>query len=236
MLNQAVPQVTPALVGLIFTEGFLAFVSPCILPMLPVYVMYLGGSSNGNKSAQKSKMLINTLGFIAGFTIIFVLLGAAASGLGSMAIAHRALLQRLGGIVMVVFGLHFCGLLKIPALNRSRTIHTRIDNLKFLSSLLFGAVFSLGWTPCLGPFLGSALLLASSTATVYEGMALLLVFSMGLGIPFILTSLLWGKMQGTLTFIKKHLSVIKIVSGGLLIAVGLLMVFDLFGYYMGLFS
>jgi cytochrome c-type biogenesis protein len=234
MLEQMAPQLTPALAGLIFSEGLLAFLSPCILPMLPVYLIYL--SCSKDMPNNRNRLIINTLGFIAGFTMVFILLGATASGLGSLVKAHQSLLQRVSGGIIIVFGLHFGGILNIPALNRSRAFEVHTGNLKFISSLFFGAAFSFGWTPCLGPFLGSALLMASHTSTIYEGIWLLFVFSMGLGIPFLLTSLLWDKLQGALSAVKKHFTLVKAISGGLLIAVGTLMVFNLFGYYMGLFS
>lgn len=234
MLNQLAPQVTPGLVGLIFSEGLLAFLSPCILPMLPVYLMYLGG--NGDKVKSERQLVINTLGFIAGFTLVFVTLGATASGLGHLMQANRQLLQRISGVILIIFGLHFCGWIHIPFLNRTKAMQANTKDLRFFSSLLFGSAFSFGWTPCLGPFLGSALLLAGNSATLYTGMLLLLVFSLGLGLPFLATALLWDHLQGTLNFFKKHLHIIKLISGLLLMLIGALMLFDLFGYYMGLFS
>ncbi len=234
MLTQVAPEVTPALVGLVFTEGILAFLSPCILPMLPIYLMYLCG--NGETQMDRKRLIVNTLGFIAGFTIVFVLLGATASGLGSLIKENRMLLQRVSGVIMIVFGLNFTGLVNIPLLNCVKTFETQTSNLKFFSSMVFGAAFSFGWTPCLGAFLGAALLLASNAATLYEGVALLFVFSLGLGIPFFVTALLWERLQGAMQFVKRHMRVIQIVSGAILIIVGILMVFDLFGYYMGIFS
>ncbi|WOC33198.1 MULTISPECIES: cytochrome c biogenesis CcdA family protein [Caproicibacterium] len=234
MLQQAAPEFTLALVGLVFSEGLLAFLSPCILPMLPIYLMYLGGSRE--QQTTRRRMLQNLLGFIAGFTVVFVLLGATASGVGALLKAHRVLLMRLGGAVLIVLGLQYCGVLNLAVLNRTRALHAHTDRLKFFSSLLFGAAFSLGWTPCLGPFLGSALLLASGTSTLYEGVLLLFLFSMGLGIPFLLTGLLWNRLEGTVSFLKKHAGIIKIISGCLLIVMGILMLFNLFGYYENLFS
>ena len=183
MLQQMAPEVSLSLFGLIFAEGVLAFLSPCILPMIPIYLLYLGGLEGGEGKSQ-SRLLINTLGFVAGFSLVFVALGATASALGSLIASNRVLLQRIGGLIVILFGLNFLGVLKIGFLNRSRTVGANTKNLKFLSSLLFGAAFSLGWTPCLGAFLGTALILASNMDTLYQGMALLLTFSLGLGIPF----------------------------------------------------
>lgn len=234
MLQELAPKVTPSLFGLIFVEGLLAFLSPCILPMIPIYLLYLGGEEAGGERAGL-RLLVNTLGFVAGFTVVFVALGATASALGSLISQHRLLLQRLGGVVVVLIGLNYLGVIKIGFLNRSRTMQAGTKNLRFWSSLLFGAAFSLGWTPCLSAFLGTALILASNLKTMYQGMALLFTFSLGLGIPFLLTALLWGKLQNTLGVIKRNLHRIQTVSGLLLILVGLLMVFDLFRFYANLF-
>jgi len=234
MLQQLVPEVTPSLFGLIFAEGLLAFLSPCILPMIPIYLMYLGGAEAAGERVGL-RLLVNTLGFIAGFTLVFVALGATASGLGRLMAANRLLLQRFGGLVVVLIGLNYLGLIRVSWLNRSRTWQTDTSNLRFWSSLFFGGAFSLGWTPCLSAFLGTALILASNMKTMYQGMALLFTFSLGLGIPFLLTALLWGKLQNTLGVIKRNLHRIQLVSGLLLVVMGLLMFFDLFRFYTGLF-
>lgn len=234
MLQQVAPQLTFSLFVLTFTEGFLAFLSPCILPMIPIYLLYLGGSDEVNEK-DPDRLIINTIGFVLGFSLVFVALGATASALGSMLTTNRVLLQRIGGLIVIIFGLNYLGVLKVGFLNRTKTMGTKTENLKFWSSLLFGAVFSLGWTPCLGAFLGSALLMASNVNTMYQGMALLLTFSLGLGLPFLLTSILWDKLQRTFNFIKRNLHVIQMVSGVLLIVVGILMFLDRFGSYANLF-
>ncbi|NMB02182.1 MAG: cytochrome c biogenesis protein CcdA [Firmicutes bacterium] len=229
------PEFTFSLFGLIFVEGFLAFLSPCILPMIPIYLLYLGGREG--KEGQKGgwRLVVNTLGFIAGFTLVFVSMGATASALGSLVSENRILLQRLGGVVVILFGLNFLGVLKVGFLNRSRVVGVETKNLKFWSSLFFGAAFSLGWTPCLGAFLGTALILASNLSTLYQGMALLMTFSLGLGVPFLLTALLWTRLQNTFGWIKRNLPKVQVISGVLLVIVGLLMLFDRFGFYANLF-
>lgn len=234
MLQSMAPEISLSLFGLIFAEGFLAFLSPCILPMIPIYLLYLGGIEE-KKEQQSRRLIINTLGFVAGFSLVFIALGATASVLGNLISEHRVLLQRLGGIVVMAFGLNYLGVLKIGFLNRSRAIGANTKDLKFWSSLLFGAAFSLGWTPCLGAFLGTALIMASSLDTLYQGMALLLTFSLGLGIPFLLTALLWNRLQNALGFIKRNLKMIQTIAGISLIVVGLLMLLDLFGFYANLF-
>jgi len=234
MLQSMAPEISLSLFGLTFVEGVLAFLSPCILPMIPIYLLYLGGQEGGEKN-QGARLLRNTLGFVLGFSLIFITLGATASALGALISEHRILLQRLGGVFVIAFGLNYLGLFKIGFLNRSRSLGANTQNLRFWSSLLFGAAFSLGWTPCLGAFLGTALLMASSMDTLYQGMALLLTFSLGLGIPFLLTALLWSRLQNAFGFIKRNLGIIQTISGVLLIVVGLLMLFDRFGLYATIF-
>lgn len=233
MLQQMVPEVSFRLFAFIFAEGFMAFLSPCILPMIPIYLLYLSGDDSHGKTRQR--LVINTLGFIAGFSLVFVLLGATASALGSLLVTYRTLFQRVGGLVVIVFGLNYLGVLNLGILNRSRTLNAKTKDLKLWSSFLFGSAFSLGWTPCLGAFLGTALIVASNSDTLYQGMGLLLTFSLGLGISFLLTTLLWGKLQKTFNVIKNNLRIIQIISGVLLIVVGLLMLFDRFGGYANLF-
>ncbi|MCK9524501.1 MAG: cytochrome c biogenesis CcdA family protein [Limnochordia bacterium] len=234
MLQPMAPEISLSLFGLTFVEGLLAFLSPCILPMIPIYLLYLGGLEGGEKGSNL-RLVINTLGFIAGFSLVFTALGATASVLGTMIVEYRLLLQRLGGVVVIAFGLNYLGVLRIGFLNRSRSLGASTKDLKFWSSLFFGAAFSLGWTPCLGAFLGTALIMASSLDTLYQGMALLLTFSLGLGIPFLLTALLWGRLQKALGLIKRNLGIIQTVSGVLLVLVGLLMLFDLFVFYANIF-
>ena len=208
-----------------FIEGILTFISPCILPMLPIYFLYLAGESDIDKtsiSSRKSRLLINSIGFVIGFTIVFVVLGATVTSLGHFLTNHRNLLEKISGLIMILFGLNFTGILKIGLLNREKRMDFKFNRLRFLSSIVFGMVFSLGWTPCLGAFLGSALALASNSNTILQGMLLLLLYSVGLGIPFILTSILFEKVKGAFKQIQKHSKIISIVSGGLLIVAGIL--------------
>lgn len=208
-----------------FIEGILTFISPCILPMLPIYFLYLAGESDLDKTfiySRKNRLLINSIGFVIGFTIVFVVLGATVTSLGHFLTNHRNLLEKISGLIMILFGLNFTGILKIGLLNREKKMDFKFNRLRFLSSIVFGMVFSLGWTPCLGAFLGSALALASNSSTILHGMLLLLLYSVGLGIPFILTSILFEKVKGAFKQIQKHSKIISIVSGGLLIVAGIL--------------
>lgn len=216
---------------LLFLEGILAFISPCMLPMLPVYLMYLAAETENGRRAS----VINTIGFVCGFTLVFMALGASATALGSMLNEHRVLLQRASGVVIMLFGLHFLGVFKIGFLDIEKKFELKTKKAGFPGAILFGAAFSLGWTPCLGPFLGSALVLAGNGKTVMQGVFYLFVFSMGLGIPYILAALFFTNIKGVFQWLKKHGQRIKVISGAILVLAGLLLAFDAFGYWAGLF-
>ena len=202
--------------------------------MLPIYFIYLAGTSDDkdaiSKKYEKNRMLLNSIGFVIGFTIVFVLLGATVTSLGRFLEGNRVLLQKISGLVMIIFGLNFIGILKLGFLNAERRIHFKIGKLKFPSSILFGMIFGFGWTPCLGAFLGSALLLAGNSNTALQGMLLLLVYSIGLGIPFIVSSIVFEKAKGAFRLIQKHGRAISIASGILLIAAGILVFTDSLKY------
>lgn len=208
-----------------FLEGLISFVSPCILPLIPVYVMYFAG--NGIES-KKSKAILNAVGFVLGFTIFFILLGVFASALGSFLIEYKTVLNIVTGAIVVLFGLNYIGLIKISALNSNAKLKTEIKPNNFLKSILFGAVFSIGWTPCTGAFLGSALMMASQQSKWFEGMTLLLAYSLGLGIPFIISAVLIDSLKNAFNFIKRYYRTINIVCGLFLIFVGILMMAGIF--------
>jgi cytochrome c-type biogenesis protein len=197
--------------------------------MLPIYFIYLAGASKDGadsmqamKSGGSRRMLINSIGFVTGFTIVFLLLGMTVTSLGHFLQSNRNLLEKASGLIMIVFGLNFAGILKIGFLNTEKRFSAKTENLKFLSSVLFGMAFGLGWTPCLGAFLGSALLLAGNSKTILQGALLLLVYSLGLGIPFILSSIVFEKMKDAFKWLQKNGRVISILSGMLLIVCGIL--------------
>lgn len=217
---------------LLFLEGLLAFVSPCMLPMLPVYLMYFAAETENGKRVS----VVNTAGFVCGFTLVFMALGATATTLGALLNDHRLLLQRVSGIVILLFGLYFLGVLKIGFLDAERKLDVRIERKGFFGAILFGAAFSLGWTPCLGPFLGSALVLAGNGKTVWQGVFYLFVFSMGLGLPYILAAVFFTRIKGVFQWLRRRGRQIRLVSGAVLAAAGLMMAFDLFGYWAGLFG
>lgn len=201
-----------------FLEGIITFISPCLLPMLPIYISYFVGG--GERSLKKT--LRGAIGFVLGFTLVFTAMGALAGTLGSFLHTHQTALNVVSGLVVIFFGLHFLGVLKINLFHgSSHSMDGR--ELGFFSAVLFGMVFSLGWTPCVGAFLGSALMLASQQGHVLEGTLMLLIYSLGLGIPFLLSAVLIDYLKSAFDWIKRHYRIINIVSGSLLIVVGLLM-------------
>ena len=214
-----------------FLEGIITFISPCLLPMLPIYISYFAGG--GERSTGKT--LKGALGFVTGFTVIFVMLGALAGTVGSFLREYQTAVNIVSGAVVIVFGLNFLGVFKLNLFRGShRSVNT--DNMGFFSALLFGMIFSIGWTPCVGAFLGSALMLASQQGHVMEGMLMLLAYSLGLGIPFILSAVLIDYLKSAFNWIKKNYRVINIVSGSLLVVIGILMAAGILGRLLGLLS
>lgn len=213
-----------------FLEGIITFISPCLLPMIPLYISYFAGG----KERNTKKTVKNALGFILGFTIVFVLMGALAGTFGRLLNEYKTIVDVVTGLIVVFFGLNFLGVFKINLFKGAKKAKT--DNLGFFSSMVFGIVFSIGWTPCVGAFLGSALMLAASQGHVVEGIIMLLLYSLGLGIPFFISTILIDKLRGAFTFIKKHYKVINTVCGCLLVVIGVLMATGLFGKLLGLLS
>ena len=201
-----------------FLEGILTFISPCLLPMLPIYVSYFAGG--GERS--KCKTFLGALGFVTGFTAVFVSLGALAGLIGGLLTKYQIVLNIVSGLIVIFFGLNFLGVFKLNIFKGIRTT-VKADGMGFFSALLFGVIFSVGWTPCVGAFLGSALMLASQQGHVVEGVFMLLAYSVGLGIPFLLSAVLIDYLKSAFDFIKRHYNLINLVSGSLLVAVGILM-------------
>ena len=201
-----------------FLEGIITFISPCLLPMLPIYVSYFAGG--GERSTGKT--LSRALGFVLGFTLMFVAMGALAGTLGSFLTRHHTAVNIVLGLIVIAFGLNYLGVFRLKLFRGSgRTLEHR--ELSFFSAVLFGIVFSVGWTPCVGAFLGSALMLASQQGQTAVGMLMLLVYSLGLGLPFILSAVLIDRLKTAFDWIKRHYNIINTVCGVLLIAVGVLM-------------
>lgn len=207
-----------------FLEGIITFISPCLLPMLPIYISYFAGGSE----RSITKTLKNAFGFVIGFTAVFVAMGALAGTIGSFLTKHQTALNIISGLIVVFFGLNFIGVLKLNIFKGMKNPLAG-KQLGFFSSSLFGIIFSIGWTPCVGAFLGSALMLASQQGRTLTGILMLLCYSLGLGIPFIASAILIDKLKNTFGFIKRNYKTINIICGGLLIIVGISMMTGMLG-------
>lgn len=219
-----------------FIEGIITFVSPCLLPMLPIYISYFAGGEASDQNKRKKNVLMNAIGFVLGFTIVFLLLGAAAGTFGRFVRQHEFIFNIIGGLILILFGLNFMSVVKVGFLNRTLRIRMKVKSLHFFSSVLLGFVFSIGWTPCVGAFLGSALMLAANSQEAFKGIAMLFLFSLGLGIPFVISAILIDSLKQTFEAIKRHYRVINIVSGLLLISVGVLMMFGELNAFLSLLT
>lgn len=208
---------------LLFLEGIITFISPCILPMLPIYISYFAGGEVEYKGG-KYTALKNSLGFVLGFTTVFTLLGVLAGTFGGFIKEYYDLLNIIGGSIIIIFGLNYIGVIKIGFLEKSYKMNVEVNPFKFLSATIFGMVFAVGWTPCVGTFLGSALMIAANSQSILKGASMLMVYSIGLGIPFIISAVLIEKMKETMDFIKRNYNVINKVSGAILILIGLAMI------------
>ena len=212
-----------------FLEGVITFISPCLLPMLPVYVSYFAGG--GERSTGKT--LKASLGFVAGFSLTFIALGTLAGTVGSFLRSHQTAVNVVSGLIVVFFGLNFLDIIRLN-LFRGSSRQVETGDMGFFSALVFGLVFSVGWTPCVGAFLGSALMLASQQGQALTGMLMLLAYSLGLGIPFVLSALLIDYLKSAFDWIKRNYRVINAVCGWLLVLMGLLMATGLMGRFLAL--
>lgn len=211
-----------------FLEGIISFISPCMLPMLPLYISYF--AADGDK---KKNTFVNALFFVLGFSVVFTLLGLFAGSIGMLLSRHKIWVNVISGAVVILFGLSY---LEVIKLSFFKGMKAGIKIKGMFSAFLFGLVYSVSLTPCVGAFLGSALMIASSSGGALHGTLLLLVYSLGLGIPFVFSAVLIGKMTVAFDFIKKHYRVINIASGVFLIAVGILMMFGMLNVILGLFN
>ena len=205
---------------LTFLEGIVTFVSPCLLPMLPLYLAYFAGASAGEHAGTRGT-LIGTAGFVLGFSAVFCCLGACAGTLGSLLMRHARALDVVCGVVVVALGLGYLGVLRLPSLGRGPAAKEAPHG--FVRSLAFGMVFAISWTPCVGTFLAAALSLAASSGSTTHGIALLLCYSLGLGVPFVASAVLMDQLAGAFAWIRQHFALIERVSGILLVAMGALM-------------
>lgn len=213
-----------------FLEGIITFVSPCLLPMLPVYISYFAGG--GERTVKKT--VTGALGFVLGFALVFMAMGALAGTVGSFLKRYQLLVNIISGITVVFFGLNYLGVFKLHLFKGAG--RRKMGELGFFSAMVFGIVFSVGWTPCVGAFLGSALMLASQQGSVMVGMLMLLSYSVGLGLPFLLSAVLIDRLKTAFNWIKSHYRVINIVSGSLLVLLGVLMATGLLGRFLTMLS
>jgi cytochrome c-type biogenesis protein len=211
-----------------FTAGFLSFLSPCVLPLIPSYVTFITGLSLEDVTKARRTALVHALLFIAGFTLIFVMLGATATTLGRLLLRYRYLVSGVGGAMIIVFGLYLLGALNISAFMRERRVHLAEKPLGYLGTVVVGIAFGAGWSPCLGPILGAILALAANTNDLSRGMLLLLCYSMGLAVPFLVAALFVEKFLAFFARHKGKMIWVNRVAGALLIFVGVLMVTNRF--------
>ena len=214
-----------------FLEGIITFISPCLLPMLPIYISYFAGG--GERSTRKT--LAGATGFVLGFTLVFIAMGALAGTIGGFLTKYQTIVNLIMGFIIILFGLNYLGVFKWNLFNGiNKSIKT--DNMSFSSAMLLGIVFSVGWTPCVGAFLGSALMLATQQGKVLIGMGMLLCYSLGLGVPFLISAVLIDRLKFAFDFIKQNYKVVNIVSGSILVLIGVLMASGMLGKWMALLS
>jgi cytochrome c-type biogenesis protein len=224
-----------------FVAGLVSFLSPCVLPLVPGYISMLSGATIeelklGMSPALMSRILRNSISFVVGFSIVFVTLGASATAVGKFLLAQRATFNLVAGIIVIVFGLHLTGLVKIPLLYREARLETGAPRRGLVGAFLLGFAFAFGWTPCIGPILTAILALAAQRQTVFQGMFLLAVYSAGLAIPFLLTSVGLGQFLKIYGGFRKYLQTVEVGSGVLLIALGVLMATNKFTVISRYFS
>ena len=214
-----------------FLEGIVTFISPCLLPMLPIYISYFAGGAE----RSTGKTLTCASGFVLGFTAVFVAMGALAGTVGSFLIRYQSIVNIILGGIVILFGLNYLGVLNLNIF-RGMKGGVKTADMNFWSAFVFGVVFSVGWTPCVGVFLGSALMLASQQGSAMVGTLMLLSYSLGLGVPFLLSAVLIDQLKGAFAFIKKNYGIINRVCGGLLIVVGVLMATGLLGRFLNMLN
>ena len=226
-----------------FLEGVISFISPCMLPMLPIYLSYFDGAvpvksgleteSDVADDKRRFKTLPGALFFVFGFTVVFCLMGVFAGSLGVLLIKHQRIVNVICGMIVIVLGLSFMEVLRIPFLKQRQN---NVEVKSLFSAFLFGVVFSISVTPCVGSFLGAALMMASTGSGAGKGFLLLLVYSLGVGIPFIISAVLINELKNVFDFIKRHYRVINIICGSFLIIVGIMMAMGWLNKLMALFT
>jgi cytochrome c-type biogenesis protein len=212
-----------------FAAGFLSFVSPCVLPLIPGYISFVSGASmdemrggGGAAVTSRAQIFFTSLAFVIGFSIVFIALGASATAVGKFMFARLPLLSKIAGVILIIFGLHTMGVFRLAFLDAEKRVHTQRKPAGPLGAMLVGVAFAFGWTPCIGPILGGILAIAGSKNSVSEGVTLLAVYSLGLGIPFLITSLAINQFFAATKRIRKYYHAIEVTSGALIVAIGVL--------------
>jgi len=203
-----------------FLEGLISFISPCMLPMLPIYLSYFAGDAN-----RKNNTIINSIAFVVGFTIVFCILGVFAGTIGAFLKNYQNIVNIVCGIIVILFGLNYLEFINIKIFNKQKENKNKVTGI--FSAFIFGMIFSINLTPCIGAFLGSALMMASASGTILKGVSLLLVYSLGLGIPIVISAILINKLTKVFDFIKRNYKIINNMCGAFLIIVGILIIFGI---------
>jgi cytochrome c-type biogenesis protein len=208
-----------------FVAGFLSFISPCVLPLIPGYISFVSGASleeMRSHGAARRLVLARSLAFVLGFSLVFIAFGASASAIGQFVTDKSPILAKIAGILIIVFGLHMMGVFRLAFLDSEKRAQTQRKPTGPIGALLVGVAFAFGWTPCIGPILAGILVVAGSQETIGKGVLLLAVYSLGLGLPFVFTSLAIDRFFSVAATIRRHYHAIELSSGGLLVAIGLL--------------
>lgn len=215
--------------------GILSFVSPCVLPLVPAYLCFLGGTSLEQLSGEETieagparRVILSALIFILGFSSVFVALGASASAISGLLLQYKLILGQIAGVIIIIFGLHITGLFRLPFLNRDVRLHLRNRPASLLGAYILGLAFAFGWTPCIGPILATVLSIAARGDSLWYGTSLLSAYAAGLGIPFLLAAFLAAPFMRWMKRMRKHMRRIELATGGLLIVTGLLFLFNSF--------
>lgn len=228
---------TQITIGLAFLAGLASFLSPCVLPLVPIYLAQLVGQSvyqaTSTERTASTRLItfLHAATFVTGFSLAFIALGATASTLGYFLRANLGILRQAGGLLLIVIGLHVAGILRIPFLYQQKRFAFQAERPSYPASLLFGIIFGIAWTPCIGPILSAILYLAARSATLQQGVWLLSVYSLGLGMPFLLLGLGINQLSLVLKWLKPHLGKIEVGTGILMIGVGVVIFFNLLLYF-----
>lgn len=211
-----------------FLEGIISFISPCMLPMLPIYISYFAG-----KADKKQHTITRVIAFVSGFTAVFTLLGVFTGTLGALLKQYQTVVNIVSGVIVIIFGLSYLEVIRLPFF---KGMSKRAEVNGIFSAFIFGMVYSVSLTPCVGAFLGSALMMASSSGSAVQGALLLLVYSLGLGVPFVISAILIEKLNTTFNFIKAHYKTVNLICGIFLIVIGVLMATGVLGRFLTLLS